>query len=126
MLYYCYNNNVKGNSSLANSNITDGGVEALTTGAAVGIAVVTTVVVFFMAGVLTGALVYHCISKHRSQSSGFKPESCSHQQQQAGPQYEEVSTTSAGEKIEIRRNMAYAPVQKIEMRENEAYGPIQH
>jgi len=33
---------VKGNSSLANSNITDSGVEALTTGAAVGIAVVTT------------------------------------------------------------------------------------
>ena len=116
----------EGNFSLANSNITDGGVEALTTGAAVGIAVVTTAVVFFMAGVLTGALVYHCISKHRSQSSGSKPESSSHQQQQAGPQYEEVSTTSAREKIEIRRNMAYAPVQKIEMRETEAYGPIQH
>ena len=64
---------------LANSNFTDGGVEALTTGAAVGIAVVTTAVVFFMAGVLTGALVYHCISKHRSQSSGSKPESSSHQ-----------------------------------------------
>ena len=115
---------MKGNPSLANSNITDGGVEALTTGAAVGIAVVTTAVVFFMAGVLTGALVYHCISKHRSQSSGSKPESSSHQQQQA--EYEEVSATSAGEKIEIRRNMAYEPVQKIEMRGNEAYGPIQH
>jgi len=99
-------------------------VEALTTGAAVGIAVVTTAVVFFMAGVLTGALVYHCISKHRSQSSGSKPDSSSQQQQQA--EYEEVSTTSAGEKIGIRRNMAYEPVQKIEMRENEAYGPIQH
>jgi len=91
-------------------------VEALTTGAAVGIAVVTTAGAFFMAGVLTGALVYHCISKHRSQRS--KPESSSHQQQQA--EYEEVSTTSAGEKIEIRRNMEYEPVQKIEMRENEA------
>jgi len=116
---------VKGNSSLSNSNvsITDGGVEALTTGAAVGIAVVTTAVVFFMAGVLTGALVYHCISKHRSQSSGSKPESSSHQQQQAGPEYEEVSATSA-EKIEIRRNVAYESVQKIEMRENVAYGPV--
>ena len=99
-------------------------MEALTTGAAVGIAVVTTAVVFFMAGVLTGALVYHCISKHRSQSSGSKPDSSSHQQQQA--EYEEVSTTSAGEKIEIRRNTEHEPVQKIEMRENEAYGPIQH
>jgi len=100
-------------------------MEALTTGAAVGIAVVTTAVVFFMAGVLTGALVYHCISKHRPQISGSKPDSSSHQQQ-AGPQYEEVSTTSAGEKIELRRNMAYEPVKKIEMRENVAYGPVQH
>ena len=118
---------VKGNvrsehSPLVISNFTDGDAEALTTGAAVGIAVVTTAVVFFMAGVLTGALVYHCISKHRSQSSGPKPDSSTHQQQQA--EYEEVSTTSAGEKIEIRRNVAYEPVQKIEMRENVAYGPV--
>ena len=125
MLCYCYNA-WKEYFCLANSNITDGGVEALTTGAAVGTAVVTTAVVFFMAGVLTGVLAYHCISKHQSQSTGSKPESSSHQQQQAGPQYEEVSTTIAGEKIELRRNMAYEPVKKIEMRENVAYGPVQH
>ena len=91
-----------------------------------GIAVVTTAVVFFMAGVLTGVLLYHCISKHRSQSSRSKPEASSHQQQQTGPEYEEVSATSGGEKVDLRRNVAYEPVQKIEMRENIAYGPVQH
>ena len=89
------------------------------------IAVVSTAVVI-MVGVLTGVLLCYCIRKHRSQSSGSKPKSSSHQQQQAVPEYEEVSATSAEEKIEIRRNMAYESVQKIEMRENVAYGPVQY
>ena len=92
--------------------------------APVVIAVVSTAVVI-MVGVLTGVLLYYCIRKHRCQSSGSKPESSSLQQQQAGPEYEEVSATSA-EKIELRRNVAYESVQKIEMRENVAYGPVQY
>ena len=91
-----------------------------------GIAVVTTAVVIFIAEALASVLVYYCISKHQSQSS--KPESSSLQQQQdvsttnplrqAGPEYEEV--------IELSENMAYTkPVQSIEMRANEAYQHVQ-
>lgn len=100
----------------------------LSTGADMWIVVVVAsismLVVGVLAGVLTGCLVYHCISKHRLQSS--KPDSSSHQQRQAGPEYEEVFVTSAVEKIEMRENMAYGPVQRIELRRNVAYGPIQH
>ena len=82
-----------------------------------------TLVVGVLAGVLMGGLLFHCISKHQSQSS--KPKSSSHQQQQAavpqhraGPEYEEV--------VELKENMAYGPAQSIEMRANEAYVPVQH
>ena len=84
-----------------------GTAESLTIGAIVGITVVSTAVVIFIAGVLAGVLVYHCIIKYRSQSS--KPESSSHQQPQAvsssnlleqtGPEYAEV--------IKLRKNKAY-------------------
>lgn len=89
-------------------------VDSLNTGAAVGIAVVTTAVVTFIAGVLTGVLLYHCISNHRSQSS--KPVSASNQLQQTGPEYEVV---------ELSENMAYRPTQSIELRANEAYQHVQ-
>ena len=106
---------------------------SLSTGAAVGIAVVTTAVVIFVAGLLVGILatilVYHCISKQHSLNS--KPESPSHQQQQAissasasnplqqtSPEYEKV--------IKMRQNTAYEHIQTdIEMRVNEAYRPMQ-
>ena len=106
---------------------------SLSTGAAVGIAVVTTAVVIFVAGILVGVLatilVYHCINKQHSQNS--KPESPSHQQQQAissvsasnpqqqtSPEYEEV--------IKLRQNTAYEHIRTdIEMRVNEAYLPMQ-
>ena len=94
-----------------------GAVDSLSTGAAVGITVVTTAVVIFIAGVLTGVLFYHCISHHRSQSA--KPVSASNQQQQTGPEYEEV--------VDLSENLAYnKPVQSIEMRANEAYQYVQH
>lgn len=106
---------------------------SLSTGAAVGIAVVTTAVVVFVAGLLVGVLstvlVYHCISKQHSLNT--KPESASHQQQQAissvsassplqqtSPEYEEV--------IKLGQNTAYEHIRTdIEMRVNEAYQPIQ-
>ena len=110
-----------------------GAIGSLSTGAAVGVAVVTTAVVIFVAGTLVGVLatilVYHCICKQHSQRS--KPESPSHQQQQAissasapnlpqqtSPEYEEVIT--------LRQNTAYEHLQTdIEMRVNEAYQPMQ-
>ena len=91
----------------------------LTTGAAVGIAFPGISVVFFIAGVLAGALLYHCISKHHSQSSKsfsqpLQPVSSSNPLQQTGPEYEEV--------IELSESMAYRPVKTgIEMKTNEAY-----
>ena len=105
-----------------------GTMGSLSTGAAIGVAVV-----IFIAGTLVGVLatilVYHCMSKQHSQSP--KPESPSHQQQQAissvsasnlpqqtSPEYEEV--------IKLRQNTAYEHIQTdIEMRVNEAYRPMQ-
>ena len=80
----------------------------VTINVAVGIAVVVTGTIAFVVGVLAGALVYHYISKHRSQ---LKPESSSHQQQQTDPEYEAVPATSGKEKFELRENIAYEPVQ---------------
>ena len=82
-----------------------------------------TLVIGVLTGVLMGGLLFYCISKHQSQSS--KPETSSHQQQQAavpqhraGPEYEEV--------VELKENMAYGPVQSIELKACEAYVPVQH
>ena len=94
---------------------------SLTTGAVVGIAFPGTAVAFFIAGVLAGVLLYHCISKYRSRSSKSsskpqQPVSSINPLQQTGPEYEEV--------IELSESMAYKPVKTdIEMRTNEAYQP---
>ena len=98
-----------------NNSPNAGTVSSLNTGAAVGIAVVTTAVVIFITGVLTGVLLYHCISNHRSRS--FKAVSVSNQLKQTGPEYEDV--------MELSENMAYRPTQSIEMRANEAYRLVQ-
>ena len=77
---------------------------------AVGIAVATATVVAFITGVLAGIIAYHYINKHQLHTT--KSESSSHQQQQpAGPVYEEVFATSAKEKLELKANVAYGPVQ---------------
>ena len=80
----------------------------LSTGVAVGIAVITGTIALVV-GVLAGVLLHHCIIKYRSQNS--KTESSSHQRQQAGPEYEEVPVDK---KIELRENVAYGPAQSIE------------
>ena len=88
---------------------------SLSTGVVVGLAVVITGTLALVIGVLAGVLLYHCIIKYRSQSS--KAESSSHQQCQAGPEYEEVPVDK---KIELRENVAYGPVQSVELRVNQA------
>ena len=103
-------------------------MESLTIGATVGIAVASTAaVVAFIAGVLAGVLLYHYISKHRSQSTKTDPTSHQQQQkvsssnplQQTGPEYEEV--------VELRKNKAYELTKTgIEMKANEAYQSTQH
>ena len=93
----------------------------LSTAATLEIAIVVTGASAFVVGALAGVLLYHCIRKHRSQ---LKPELSSHQQQQTDPEYEIPATS--GEEIELRKNMAYDPVQRIELRGNVAYGPVQH
>lgn len=60
-------------------------------------------------GVLAGVLVYYCISKHQSHRS--KSELSLRQQHCTGPIYEEMFTTSGEEKIEMKENTAYEPVQ---------------
>ena len=73
----------------------------LSTSVAVGLAVVITGTIALVVGVLAGVLLHHCIIKYRSQSS--KTESFSHQQRQAGPEYDDVPV----DKIELRANVAY-------------------
>ena len=89
-----------------------GSADSLTNGAALGIAVATTAVVFFIAGVIGGTLativVYHCMKQSRS----TKPVSL----QQTVPEYEEV--------IQLSENKAYGPTQSIEVRTNEADQPM--
>ena len=89
-----------------------------------GIAVVATGTIALTVGVLAGVLLYYCISKHRSLSAKVS----SHQQQQAVSPSEEVSaqTISPEERIDQRENLAYESMQKIELRANEAYVPVQH
>ena len=94
------------------------------TGVAVGITVVATGTIALAVGVLTGVLLYYCISKHQSQ--GVKVSS--HQQQQAVSSSKEVSAQAASqeEKIDQRENLAYGSMQKIELKPNKAYVPVQH
>ena len=89
-----------------------------------GIAVVATGTITLTVGVLTGVLLYYCISKHQSQGVKISL----HQQQQAVSSSEEVSAqaTSQEEKIDQRENLAYRSMQKIELKPNEAYVPVQH
>jgi len=92
------------------SSLSDSTHEVTHCWSAVGIAVATATVVAFITGVLAGIIAYHYINKHQLQTT--KPESSSHQQQQpAGPVYEEVFATSAKEKLELKANVAYGPVQ---------------
>ena len=95
----------------------------LSTAVSVGITAVVIATIVLIVGFLAGVLVYHCINKHQTQNS--KPETSSHQQQQAtvlqqraGPEYEEV--------VELKENMAYVPAQSIELKACEAYVPVQH
>ena len=76
----------------------------ITIDVAVGIAVGTGTIAFVVGALLV--LLYHCISKHRSQ---LKPESSSHQQQRVDSEYKE-SPISGREKFELRDNVAYLPV----------------
>ena len=106
-----------------------------TIGTAVGIAVATTAVGIFIAGVIAGILIHHCIIKQQSRNSKHESSSkrqqqpSSHQEQQAvpssnslrqtGPEYEEV--------VRLRQNAAYELTQTgIELKVNEAYQHIQH
>ena len=83
------------------------------------IVIVVTGASAFVVGALAGVLLFHCISKYRSQ---LKPESSSHQQQQqADPEYKRLATSAHGKEIELRKNMAYESVQRIELRGNVAY-----
>ena len=94
----------------------------ITTGAVVGIAVGGAIAL--IVGVLAGVVLFYCINKHH-----LKSKTSSHQQQ-AGPVYEEVHTTSGEGKIELKENVAYGPVKQhqklIDLKAYEAYGHVQH
>ena len=97
-------------------HIPDSAQTTISIDAAIGIAVGVTAAV--VVGVMAGIFLCHCISKHQYHSS--KPETSTHQQQQTGPEYEDVSATRVERKIELRENVAYGPAQKIDLQQNEA------
>ena len=69
-----------------------------------GITAVVTGTIALVIGILSVVLVYHCISKYRSQIPKHE--------QQGGPVYEEVPPSTERMKIELRENMAYGPASK--------------
>ena len=96
---------------------------ALSTGAVVGITVVVTGIVALIVGFLAGILLYHCIHKHRKQSTKVELVSFPNQQEQTDEEYEEVPTNCSGI-LQVSDNMAYG--QRIELKENVSYAPMQH
>ena len=93
-----------------------GAVGSLSTGVAVGIAVVIGTIALIV-GFLAGATVFYCISKHQFKTISSKAEPSSHQQQQPTasnppqqtcPEYEEV--------IEMRKNSSYGELTRMEKR----------
>ena len=82
-------------------------VQSLTTGTSMWIAVSTTGVVVFIAGLLAGVLVYHCIIKHQSPNS--KPRSSSCQQHQTVPSSNQLQKTGPESEVEVEleQNPAY-------------------
>ena len=85
------------------------GVTSLSSGATVAIATSVAFIVTLAVGCLSGALLYHILTKVRAR---YHPGSSGGEQQPAVPQYEDVSPPPAGEKIELRENVAYGPVQR--------------
>ena len=93
-----------------------GAVGSLSTGVAVGIAVVIGAIALIV-GFLAGVIVFYCISKHQFKTICSKPEPSSDQQQQPAtsnplqqtcPEYEEV--------IEMRKNSSYGELTRMEKR----------
>ena len=93
-----------------------GAVGSLSTGVAVGIAVVIGAIALIV-GFLAGAIVFYCISKHQFKTISSKSQPLSPQQQQPAtsnrlqqtfPEYEEV--------IEMRKNSSYGELTRMEKR----------
>ena len=96
---------------------------ALSTGAVAGITVVVTGIVALTIGFLAGILVYHCVHKHRKQSTKVESASFPNQQEQTDEEYEEGPTNCSGE-LQVSDDMAHG--QRIELKENVSYAPVQH
>ena len=70
-------------------------------------------IVLVVGGALVGVLLYRCINKHSSQlkkTQSTKPESSSHQQQQADPEYEEMQESPEYE--EMQESSEYEEMQE--------------
>ena len=83
--------------------------KSLSTAATVAITAVFCLLVAFITGALCGALITVCISRWSKKGHGSKPAPNTEEQQHAVPEYEEVDTLRS-QKIELKENMAYGPV----------------
>ena len=83
--------------------------KSLSTTATVAIAAIVCSLVTFVAGTLCGALITVCISRWNKREHSSKPAPNTQEQQQAVVVYEEVDTLRS-QKIELKENMAYGPV----------------
>ena len=92
----------------------------LSTVATLEITAVMTSIIAFVVGGLAGVLLYHCISRYRSQLKAVLP---SHQRQREDPEYDYVTN---GTENNPREKVACDPVQRIELKANVAYKPVEH
>ena len=94
----------------------------ISVGATVAISVVLSSLVSFSVGALLAALMtYCCCVRGRKKSSGQPHHSLSEAPQPA-PLYDEV----VADKLEVKENIAYGPVDTLEMKQNPSYGPVGH
>ena len=93
----------------------------LSPGAVVGVSI-TIFVVSFSAGALLATLItYCCCVRKKGKSSGHRHTTPSEGPQPA-PVYDEVGT----DKLKMKENFAYGPVDTLEMKQNPSYGPVRH
>ena len=83
--------------------------KSLSTAATAAITAIVCSLVTFITGTLCGALVPVCIIRWNKKERSSKPPPNTQEQQQAAVVYEEVDTLRS-QKIELKENVAYGPV----------------
>ena len=92
----------------------------LTADTVVGVSI-TIFLVSFSAGAMLATLIIFCCVRRRRKSNG-QPHLTPSEDPQPAPVYDEV----VADKLELKENVAYGPVDALEMKRNPSYGPVGH